>query len=263
MTATVTAQGSFSGTVTFACTGLPTGATCSFNPAVRNSKFDRHHCHNHADRLDHGTQRASSHAATATRHARPAHHRDRGCTALHACRRHFRVEDAKPPAALRYSICAADCWDGGPDVDGQLRRHQWWRRRRWRHIGWHAHRFHHRDHHRHKRQCHRHAELHPRRAVGPAGNVGSIDSPEFMHRMRRVAGLASWVSQSTCVVSRNICDAPKALGHESGVGQQLLKTWLGAQRVQARVHFKPAEFAVPVHESFLQRIHGFVLFTQR
>ncbi|HJZ51900.1 MAG TPA: S53 family peptidase [Candidatus Acidoferrales bacterium] len=32
MTATVTAQGSFSGTVTFACTGLPTGATCSFNP---------------------------------------------------------------------------------------------------------------------------------------------------------------------------------------------------------------------------------------
>jgi hypothetical protein len=32
MTATVTAQGSFSGTVTFACTGLPSGATCSFNP---------------------------------------------------------------------------------------------------------------------------------------------------------------------------------------------------------------------------------------
>jgi hypothetical protein len=33
MTATVTAQGSFSGTVTFACAGLPTGASCSFNPA--------------------------------------------------------------------------------------------------------------------------------------------------------------------------------------------------------------------------------------
>jgi subtilase family serine protease len=32
MTATVTAQGSFSGTVTFACTGLPAGASCSFNP---------------------------------------------------------------------------------------------------------------------------------------------------------------------------------------------------------------------------------------
>jgi subtilase family serine protease len=32
MTATVTAQSGFSGTVTFACLGLPSGATCSFNP---------------------------------------------------------------------------------------------------------------------------------------------------------------------------------------------------------------------------------------
>jgi subtilase family serine protease len=32
MTATVTAQSGFSGTVTFACSGLPSGATCSFNP---------------------------------------------------------------------------------------------------------------------------------------------------------------------------------------------------------------------------------------
>jgi hypothetical protein len=32
MMATVTAQSSFNGTVTFACTGLPTGASCGFNP---------------------------------------------------------------------------------------------------------------------------------------------------------------------------------------------------------------------------------------
>jgi hypothetical protein len=32
MTATLTGQSGFSGTVTFACSGLPSGATCSFNP---------------------------------------------------------------------------------------------------------------------------------------------------------------------------------------------------------------------------------------
>ncbi len=34
MTATVTANNGFSGTVTFSCSGLPTGATCSFNPST-------------------------------------------------------------------------------------------------------------------------------------------------------------------------------------------------------------------------------------
>jgi subtilase family serine protease len=32
MNATITAKNNFSGTVTFSCSGLPTGATCSFNP---------------------------------------------------------------------------------------------------------------------------------------------------------------------------------------------------------------------------------------